>query len=54
MPKYDYKCNVCGITFEYERSIHAEADTPSCCNTLMERLYSAPSVRFLGGGWGGQ
>jgi putative FmdB family regulatory protein len=54
MPKYDYKCNACGGQQELERSIHAEADSPVCCNQNMERMFSVPGVQFKGGGWGGQ
>ena len=51
MPKYDYKCDVCGGQQEVERSIHAEADNPICCQTIMQRLWSAPPVRFNGTGF---
>ena len=48
---YDYKCDVCGDQQEVERSIHAEADNPVCCQTTMQRLWSAPPVRFNGTGF---
>jgi putative FmdB family regulatory protein len=54
MPKYDYKCAVCGSQQELERSIHAEADNPVCCGKTMERLFTVLGVQFKGGGWGGQ
>jgi putative FmdB family regulatory protein len=49
--RYDYKCNVCGGQQEIERSIHAEADSPICCQQSMTRLYSAPPVKFNGTGY---
>lgn len=54
MPKYDYKCKVCGSQQELERSIHAEADAPICCNESMERVWAPTATHFKGGGWGGQ
>lgn len=51
MPRYDYKCEVCGGQQEVERSIHAEADNPICCQQVMTRLFSAIPVRFEGTGF---
>ena len=51
MPRYDYKCEVCGGQQEVERSIHAEADNPVCCQRIMGRLFSAVPVRFEGTGF---
>jgi putative FmdB family regulatory protein len=53
MPKYDYTCSVCGSQQEVERSIHAEADNPVCCEKTMDRIYYAPPVKFIGDGWAG-
>jgi putative FmdB family regulatory protein len=51
--KYPYKCPSCGIEYEVERSIHAEASSPSCssCHTEMSRKYEAPTITFNGGGF---
>ena len=49
MPTYEYRCPKCGITYGVERSIHAEADAPMCqtnCNTLMDRVWTSPPVKF--------
>jgi len=51
VPKYDYKCAVCGGMQEVERSIHAEADNPVCCGEIMNRVYTAPPVKFNAGGF---
>ena len=51
MPRYDYKCEVCGGQQEVERSIHAEADNPICCQAVMTRLFNVPPVRFEGPGF---
>jgi len=41
MPTYQYKCSKCGIEFEDNRSIHAEADTPRCdCGEAMNRVFN--------------
>ena len=55
MPKYDYKCSVCGGQQEVERSIHSDSDSaPICCGASMERVWSNFGIHFKGGGWGGQ
>jgi len=51
MPSYEYKCGKCSSQYEVERSIHAEASDPICCDTPMSRVYSAPPVRFTGSGF---
>lgn len=53
MPKYDYKCNVCGSTIEFERGFGEDRE-PTCCNHTMSRVWSATPAIFRGGGWGGQ
>ena len=45
MPKYDYKCNDCGITREITREFGEDTE-PICCNTAMARIWSAPAVKF--------
>lgn len=51
MAKYEYKCPVCGIQYEVERSIHAEATAPICCGASMERVYNNFGLIFKGGGF---
>lgn len=46
MPKYDYRCAQCGGQQELERSIHAEADNPMCCQATMERIFTVPAIKF--------
>ena len=50
---YDYTCPECKVTITIERSIHAEADAPSCsdCQQLMARVWSAPTITFNGSGF---
>ena len=50
---YPYKCNQCGIEFDVERSIHAEASAPNCpeCKVEMVRVYTTPSIQFRGSGF---
>jgi putative FmdB family regulatory protein len=50
MPTYDYKCDKCGITIEFERGFGEDRE-PSCCQTIMSRVYSAPAVKFNGTGF---
>lgn len=51
MAKYDYRCSICGIEYEVERSIHAEASAPLCCGAAMERVYGTFGLVFKGGGF---
>ena len=53
MPQYDYRCSVCGGQQSVERSIHAEADNPVCCDVTMERVFYPTAVKFVGEGWAG-
>ena len=50
---YDYTCPECKVTISVERSIHAEADAPTCsqCSQLMARVWSTPTIRFTGSGF---
>lgn len=50
---YSYKCLNCGITYDVERSIHAEASFPICseCRTEMSRIWTSPPVQFKGKGF---
>ena len=50
MPLYDYQCPVCHlIKPNVIQSVVAPA--PKHCDTDMKRVLSAPSLRFLGGGF---
>jgi putative FmdB family regulatory protein len=51
VPRYQYKCNVCGGEQEVERSIHAEADNPVCCQETMTRVYVSVPIRFNSSGF---
>ena len=46
MATYDYACALCGAQLSLERSIHAEADNPLCCNQIMGRNYTSPAIKF--------
>jgi putative FmdB family regulatory protein len=50
---YQYKCDTCKIEYDIERSIHAEASSPTCstCHTFMSRKYEAPAITFKGKGF---
>ena len=51
--RYPYRCNECGIEFDVERSIHAEASAPFCpeCKVEMWRVYITPPIQFKGSGF---
>jgi putative FmdB family regulatory protein len=53
MPIYEFKCNVCQISIEIEKSIHEESQ-PICCGANMSRTYSTFGITFKGKGWGHQ
>jgi putative FmdB family regulatory protein len=52
MPRYDYRCQQCGETFEVKQKF---ADEPLTvhekCGGKVERLISAPALQFKGTGW---
>ena len=51
MPKYDYKCNICCSSIEFERGIGEDRE-PICCSNIMTRQWnSAPNVVFNGSGF---
>lgn len=52
MPVYEYVC--CGITKSDVRSITEKEVVPKCseCKKAMVRVFSAPTVTFMGIGWG--
>jgi predicted nucleic acid-binding Zn ribbon protein len=49
--QYDYRCVICGGVQTLERSIHAEADNPVCCEQMMGRMYTVPGISFNASGF---
>jgi hypothetical protein len=50
MPLYDYKCNKCSISIEFERGFGEDRE-PVCCSETMSRQWSSPGVIFNGSGF---
>ncbi len=52
MPLYEYLCSDCGGTVEVIQKFSDEPlQTCPDCGGQMERLLSAPAIRFKGTGW---
>jgi putative FmdB family regulatory protein len=52
MPLYEYKCHVCGKTFEVLQKFADEPlKTHPDCGGEVERLFSAPAFHLKGTGW---
>ena len=51
MPRYEYQCIECGITYEIEQTM-TDAAAPLCCTRSMRQIYSPPGLSFKGTGWG--
>ena len=52
MPLYEYKCNGCGQVFELiQRFSDAPLTQHDGCGGQVERLLSAPALKFKGSGW---
>lgn len=52
MPRYDYKCETCGIIFEVKQRFSDEPLTVhDNCGGRLERLISASALQFKGSGW---
>jgi putative FmdB family regulatory protein len=52
MPRYDYRCEQCGETFEVKQKFSDEPLTVhEKCGGKVERLISAPALQFKGSGW---
>ena len=53
MPNYDYKCIVCGYTFEYFQSMLDEplSDCPKCKGTLRRLIGAGAGAIFKGSGF---
>lgn len=50
MPLYDYKCEKCFSSIEYQREIGEDRE-PVCCGQSMQRVWSSPGVIFNGSGF---
>ena len=52
MPLYEYRCTVCGYSFEKIQNFSAEPERecPKCHGVLI-RPVTAPALRFEGAGW---
>jgi len=53
MPIYEYKCQSCGHELEKLQRISDPnlTDCPSCNESALQRLVSAPGFRLKGAGW---
>jgi len=52
MPIYEYKCKVCGTTFEViQKFSDAPLTVHEGCGGEIERLLSPPAFQFKGTGW---
>jgi putative FmdB family regulatory protein len=55
MATYEYKCRECDEQITVQHPIN---DSPvilcAKCDSKMTRVFSAPSIKFVGGGWGHQ
>ena len=58
MRVFEYKCNACGYTFEKEFTVeeinenkHHHVVCPKCGSADVRRIYSPPSLRFIGSGF---
>lgn len=50
MPKYDYKCDNCSMSIEFERGIGEDRE-PICCGKSMIRQWGSFGVQFKGNGF---
>ena len=53
MPRYDYRCKLCGTELEIVQRINDEPRTccPFCGQEGLERLISSSSFTLKGDGW---
>ena len=53
MPIYEYECNKCGRRFEFLQRLGDSPKKNCDCGRggRLERLISAPAIRFKGSGW---
>jgi putative FmdB family regulatory protein len=50
MPTYEYKCIACNAIIEFQRGFGEDRE-PSCCGSIMQRVWSSPGVLFNGSGF---
>ena len=50
MPKYDYKCNVCGSIQEITKDF-GDDTVPVCCQQSMVKIFSSTPVHFRTSGF---
>src|SRR5437667_4872165 len=52
MPKYDYRCNDCGVIYEKREGFDAPAlQTCPECSGSARRVLTLPAIVFKGSGW---
>jgi putative FmdB family regulatory protein len=52
MPLYEYKCDICGATFEViQRFSDPPVETCRACGGPVKKVLSAPAIHFKGTGW---
>lgn len=52
MPIYEYQCSECGKHMDVSYAVgQAPASTVCGCGAKTNRVYSAPSIRFIGSGF---
>jgi putative FmdB family regulatory protein len=53
--QYEYECPGDGQVITIERGMTEEEQEYDCpvCGTTLQRIYSAPAIKFMGTGWGG-
>jgi putative FmdB family regulatory protein len=55
MATYDYKCPKCQVILEIAHPINEKPELKcETCQSVLNKVYSAPSVTFKGNGWGSQ
>ena len=54
MPRYDYECAACGRFEVQQHMTDATLTTCPTCGGPVEKQYSVPAIRFVGGGWPGR
>src|SRR5712692_11720240 len=52
MPRYDYRCNDCGVVYEKREGFDAPAlQTCPECSGSARRVLTTPAIVFKGSGW---
>lgn len=50
MPTYEYKCISCNSIIDFQRNFGEDRE-PSCCGSIMQRVWSSPGIVFNGSGF---